>query len=51
MINELNVMNKLIEIVDKMKVKVIVFIESFEFMKSYVVFYVESWLNVFEKDV
>ncbi|PAK46406.1 DUF445 domain-containing protein [Priestia megaterium] len=49
-INELNVTNKLTEIVDKMKAKVTVFIESPEFMKSYAVPYVESWLNALEKD-
>ncbi|MED3881639.1 DUF445 domain-containing protein [Priestia megaterium] len=50
-INELNVTNKLTEIVDKMKAKVIAFIESSEFMKSYAVPYVESWLNALEEDV
>lgn len=50
-INELNVTNKLTEIVDKMKAKVIAFIESPEFMKSYAVPYVESWLNALEEDV
>ncbi|WP_154990687.1 DUF445 domain-containing protein [Priestia megaterium] len=49
-INELNVTNKLTEIVDKMKAKVTVFIESPEFMKSYAVPYVESWLNALEVD-
>src|SRR6478609_2566018 len=50
-INELNVTNKLTEIVGKMKAKVIAFIESPEFMKSYAVPYVESWLNALEEDV
>ncbi|AKP75324.1 putative membrane protein [Priestia megaterium Q3] len=49
-INELNVTNKLTEIVDKMKAKVTAFIESPEFMKSYAVPYVESWLNALEVD-
>ena len=49
-INELNVTNKLTEIVGKMKAKVTAFIESPEFMKSYAVPYVESWLNALEKD-
>ncbi|MFY2252767.1 DUF445 domain-containing protein [Priestia megaterium] len=49
-INELNVTNKLTEIVDKMKAKVTAFIESPEFMKSYAVPYVESWLNALEGD-
>lgn len=49
-INELNVTNKLTEIVDKMKAKVTAFIESPEFMKSYAVPYVESWLNALEAD-
>lgn len=49
-IHELNVTNKLTEIVDKMKVKVTAFIESPEFMKSYAVPYVESWLNALEED-
>ncbi|MFP7735731.1 DUF445 domain-containing protein [Priestia aryabhattai] len=49
-INELNVTNKLTEIVDKMKTKVTAFIESPEFMKSYAVPYVEGWLNALEAD-
>ncbi|MFE4037460.1 DUF445 domain-containing protein [Priestia megaterium] len=49
-IHELNVTNKLTEIVDKMKAKVTAFIESPEFMKSYAVPYVESWLNALEED-
>ncbi|WP_129705796.1 DUF445 domain-containing protein [Priestia megaterium] len=49
-INELNVTNKLTEIVDKMKAKVTAFIESPEFMESYAVPYVESWLNALEGD-
>ncbi|MGG0472361.1 DUF445 domain-containing protein [Priestia aryabhattai] len=49
-INELNVTNKLTEIVDKMKAKVTAFIESPEFMKRYAVPYVESWLNALEAD-
>lgn len=49
-INELNVTNQLTEIVDKMKTKVTAFIESPEFMKSYAVPYVESWLNALEAD-